>query len=122
MLEKAREIKGFMLKDVDIGDGFEFVQPDFTGQNNPSGESLLGTLFIEAADFGLLAVIALGIALMSVLAYAIVAKFKQCQKGQAEWGELMVLALIECVLLIVVAFLVSNTGVLLSEASKDAIN
>ena len=100
----------FFSAKENISDNFSYEKPDFVGS---SGEPLMLRIFNDAKSFGILLTIALGAAFIVVLAYSIVAKFKLCQKGQAEWMELVVLMLIEGLLMAVVAYLVSQSGLLL---------
>lgn len=98
----------------DIGK-FTFTEPEFAGGGG-NKLSLLGRIYDGSVSMGLLLVVALGVALTATLAYSIVAKFKQCQKGQAEWSELIFLGLVEGLLMAVIAFLVTKSGLLLQGA------
>ena len=98
MFKTVRWYAEFNPFDIDFN---EDVSKSVTEHFNPT-EGAPKDLLTSIGEFG---VVVVSLIAFLWVAYAAVAKFRACQKGQADWGELLVLALVAAVLLVWVSFL-----------------
>lgn len=85
---------------------------DFEVKNSIVGgakDSVLGS--------GQLFLLAISIIAFLWVSYSAIAKFRECQSGRADWGELLVLGVAGAALLVFVAALLSRAAVILESSS-----
>ncbi len=80
----------------------------------PTSDDLFGTLEGNVVRGGKLLLVAVSAIVFIWIAYSAVAKFRECQSGRADWGELVVLVVGAGALLLFIFFLLSSAGVILS--------
>lgn len=61
---------------------------------------------------GQLSVVAISLVAFIWVSYAAIAKFRECQAGRADWGELMVLAGVASLLLVFLTFVLFRASLL----------
>lgn len=93
---------------VMAGEGFKFkpLEPQKDLLKKDVGDNV-----IQGSQILLLAVSVIAFAWIS---YAAIAKFRECQKGMADWSELLVLGVAAGAILVFVTILLSQAGGLVS--------
>lgn len=91
------------------------LQLDFEGKFNDRVQQEfspdIGVLKTLIASSGEIAVVFVSVMAFVWVSYLAIVKFRECQKGQADWGELLVLAAASAVLLVWVSVLIFRAAV-----------
>lgn len=68
----------------------------------------LSVLIFNARELGLIVALLVGLTALVGTSYNVVQKFRMCQKGQADWGELLVSGAVAAVVVGIVIFLLTT--------------
>lgn len=68
----------------------------------------LSVLIFNARELGFIVALLVGLTALVGTSYNVVQKFRMCQKGQADWGELLVSGAIAGVVVTIVIFLLTT--------------
>ncbi len=68
----------------------------------------LSVLIFNVRELGLILALLVGLTALVGTSYNVVQKFRMCQKGQADWGELMVSVAVAAVIVGIVIFLLTT--------------
>lgn len=83
----------------------------------PTADDLFGTLEGNVIRGGKLLLVAVSAIAFIWIAYSAVAKFRECQSGRADWGELVVLVVGAGALLLFIFFLLASAGGILTSSA-----
>ncbi len=92
-----------------ITDVLNKIAPTDGGKLNVE-DSIIGTAKDGISSTGQLFLLAVSLIAFLWVSYAAVAKFRECQAGRADWGELLVLGLAAGALLVFVAVLLTQAS------------
>ena len=81
-------------------------------------DSIIGTAKDGISGTGQLFLLAVSLIAFLWVAYAAIAKFRECQAGRADWGELLVLGLAAGALLVFVAVLLTQAAGILGSLEE----
>lgn len=93
---------------------FALGWPTLLLAGTPTDDDLFGTLEKNVIRGGKLLLVAVSAIAFIWIAYSAVAKFRECQSGRADWGELVVLVVGAGALLLFIFFLLSSAGLILT--------